>query len=329
MDRVDLLQAQLGGLVGRHWGEAPRAAVPFAGGAGLQAGHEGWVLAVADPARALGPALLWARRAGVRQLHVLAEAETGGLARRATAFSEAPQVWRVGAGTLAAAAPDAVNPSPTWRSELATWPEMIRAAGAEPVVERGVLIAEVRGLEVARVVDDGLTGRLEVGVGKHDRHAQELVWSDIPTHDVLVAAITTVREQRRADAPVHPLNRLRPEHWLRALLVARPELVGARGLAPAASVVERDDLRLPCPAPAHGIDASGRSLVVVCSAGIDVDLVPSAADARLAADRDARLVLVVPERDNHPVHAELAAALVDPAEVRTVNDDWRTMASLL
>jgi hypothetical protein len=222
-----------------------------------------------------------------------------------------------------------VNSPPAWRAELARWVELIRAAGADPVVERGALIAEVRGLEVGRVVDDCQEGRLEVGVGKHDRHAQELVWSDIPTYDALIAAVATVREHRRADASIHPLNRLAAERWLRALLVARPELAGARHLAPAAAAVERDDLRLPSPAPAFGVDATGRPLVVVCSTGIDVDFVPTAVDARFADGRGAQLVLVLPERDNHPVHAELAAALRDPARVRTVSDNWRTMASLL
>jgi hypothetical protein len=329
MGDPDLLAAKLRGLVRTHWGDSERSTVRFPGGAGLLAGRDGWVLAVDDPARALGPALLWAGRAGIEELHVLAGTETGRLARRAAAFVGAPRVWHVEHGTLAAAVPEPVGPAPAWRNELARWLELIRAAGAEPVVEHGALVAEVRGLEVARVVDDGSEGRLEVGVGKHDRHAQELVWSDVPTQDALIAAVATVREHRRADAPHHPLNRLSPERWLRALLVSRPGLVGARHLVPTASALERNDLRLPSPAPASGVDTSGRPVVVVCSAGIDIDLVPTAADARLADGRAAHLVLVVPERDNHPVHTELATALVDRADVRTVPDNWRTMASLL
>jgi hypothetical protein len=39
-------------------------------------------------------------------------------------------------------------------------------------------------------------------------------------------------------------------------------------------------------------------------------------------------VLVLPERDDHPVHRSLSALLVEPAEVRTVPDDWRSLASL-
>jgi hypothetical protein len=43
--------------------------------------------------------------------------------------------------------------------------------------------------------------------------------------------------------------------------------------------------------------------------------VPAAADVRLVDGRDARLVLVVPEADRHPVTLALAAALERPAEV--------------
>jgi hypothetical protein len=64
-------------------------------------------------------------------------------------------------------------------------------------------------------------------------------------------------------------------------------------------------------------------LVVVFSTGIDVDLVPVAVDAWLADGRNPRLVIVVPERDDHPYLRPLADALQEPAEVMTVPDDWR------
>jgi hypothetical protein len=51
--------------------------------------------------------------------------------------------------------------------------------------------------------------------------------------------------------------------------------------------------------------------------------VPSAADDRLTHSPDAHLVLVLPERDVLPVTVELAAALVRPALVVGVHDDWR------
>ncbi|MGH9282606.1 MAG: hypothetical protein ACRD0S_06680, partial [Acidimicrobiales bacterium] len=89
--------------------------------------------------------------------------------------------------------------------------------------------------------------------------------------------------------------------------------------------VPRPDLRQPAPAPAAGVDGEGRPLLAVCSTGIDVDLVPAAADARLADGREARLVLVLPEADDHPVTRSLASALADPAEVVTVAGDWRLL----
>ena len=58
---------------------------------------------------------------------------------------------------------------------------------------------------------------------------------------------------------------------------------------------------------------------VLSDHGVDLDLVPAAADARLADGRDARLVLAVPARDVHPVTVDLAAALANPAEIVAVD----------
>jgi hypothetical protein len=63
----------------------------------------------------------------------------------------------------------------------------------------------------------------------------------------------------------------------------------------------------------------------VCSTGIHVDLVPTAADVRLRDAPDARLVLVVPEGDDHPVNRDLAAALTSPADIVTVKRDWKAL----
>jgi hypothetical protein len=76
-------------------------------------------------------------------------------------------------------------------------------------------------------------------------------------------------------------------------------------------------------AVALGRDADGGDVVVACSVGVDLDLVPAAADARATHAPAARLLLVVPERDDHHVTRALAARLGAPAEVATVPDDWR------
>ena len=254
----------------------------------------------------MGAALAWAWKHDAAEVHVVVDDGDAAavLARRAGCFAPPPTVWHDG-WPVDAAPPVVQPPVPPEAADLAP---LLVAAGAEPVVEHGVLIGEVLGLEVCRVVD----GRLEVGVGKHDREAQRMVHGDESSEDALHAAVRIVCEQRPAD--------LATERWLRSVVVHRPELVGCRGLAPVAPPLPRRDLRVP-----QAAAALGDGVLVACSVGIDLDLVPTAADTRLAHAPDARLVLVVPEGDDHPVTRALAAALREPAEVRTVPAEWRSL----
>jgi hypothetical protein len=285
------------------------------------------VFASDDADRALGRAMAWSRQTGVDELHIVVTEGAGALARRADAFTRPPSLWWAMGPELHRAEPEALAPPPPLPAGAEPYVELIRAAGADPVIEHGVLIGEVLGLEVVRVVatDEGVD--VQVGVGKHDREAQRLVHGDRPAIDALADAVRAVRQRRTPDAPSHPANQLAGERWLRSVLVAHPELVGARHLAPIMPAHLRDDLRLPNPAPATGEDAEGTPLVVVSSIGIDLDLVPSAVDDRLLDGRDARLVLVVPEGDDHPVTRDLAAALRAPADVVTVARDWRAVTT--
>ncbi|HUQ38942.1 MAG TPA: hypothetical protein VM030_02220 [Acidimicrobiales bacterium] len=301
------------------------AAAPGAirGGATLVAGATGFVLAEDDPARALGPAMTWGARGSVEELHVLALAEAApDLARRAALFAEPPSVWAVDGTSVEMAAPRPFPTDPALPADVAAFSVVIEAAGAEAVVEQGVLRAEVLGLEVGRVVvgDDGPV--LEVGVGKHDRWAHAELASPMGLLDELRAAVDEVRTRRVADG-LHQLARLTPERWLRSVVMARPELAGAASLAAIPSPVARPDLRTTAPAPAMGVDATGRPVVVVCSVGIDLDLVPAGAD--MAVFHEARLVLVVPEGDDHPLNRQLSGRLAAPAEWRTVGPDWAAL----
>jgi len=298
----------------------------FPGGATLRAGGVGWVLAEDRPDRGLGGALVWSRRHQISEVHVLAPEATGLLARRAATFLRPPRVWRIDGRSLAPAEPEPPVSEPPLPSEVETFVSFLSEAGVEPVIEHGVLTGEVLGLEVARVVVDELGAFLEVGVGKHDRHAQRLMNQDRPPLEVLVAAAEAVRALRTPDAPAHQVNRLSRERWLRWVLMARPALVGASALAPVPSPEPRTDLRQSVPAAAAGVDTEGEPVVVVCSTGIDVDLVPSAADARLSDGRGARLVLAVPMADDHPLIRDLAGALAEPAEIVAIPGDWRRLA---
>ncbi|MDQ1444446.1 MAG: hypothetical protein QOI20_910 [Acidimicrobiaceae bacterium] len=294
----------------------------FPGGATLRLGPRGWVLAGGEAARSLGGALAWARQFEVSDLHVLVDDAdaAGAMARQAQAFVAPPMVWRVDGRALVPAPAAELAPERSLPSAAEPFRALFADAGADPVAEDGLLLAEVLGLEVARVGADGV---LEVGVGKHDREAQKLMHPDVQPFDALVAAVEAVRELRTPDAPTHPMNQLAAARWLRAVVCKRPELVGASGLRPVSSTLPLTDLRLPSPAAATGNDATGDGVTVVCSTGVDLALVPVAADVRLR--HPGRLVLVVPEIDAHPVTHSLAAALREPATVVTVPADWRRL----
>jgi len=316
------------------------------------------VLAEQRPARSLGPALAWARQAGAGQLHLMVENDGGLLARRASAFAVAPQVWWVRGRALESASPEPLTPLVPPTDDLAEvagrLAPAVRAIGADLVVHPDAsLRVEVLGLEVARVVwpeggdRDDPTLRLEVGVGRHDREAHRMVQGDLdaeglsdldgPVAAALDEVVTQVARHRRADVPSHPANQLAPERWLRAVLVARPELVGATELTAVEIPALPSALGEGGPAAALGADDDGQAVLVVCSTGVDPDLVPTAADARLSLSvgtsaphlapseqvEAPRLVLAVPERDDHPITRALAAALATPAQVRAVGDAWR------
>jgi hypothetical protein len=110
------------------------------------------------------------------------------------------------------------------------------------------------------------------------------------------------------------------ERWLRSIVVAHPELVGATALTPVEPPMPRDDLRAMSIAP-----AIGDGIVVACSVGVYPDLVPSAADARAQHAPDAELVLVVPAAEAVPTTHRLARALTRPARVVTVSADWAAL----
>jgi hypothetical protein len=328
--RQSLLEVKLRALVRDHTGHdgAPER---FGLGAGLLTDGAAWALVDRDPARGLGAVLAWARRHGDREVHVVVDADTddgaaaaGTLARRAGAFAHPPAVWRAVERSLEVAPPADPPPDPPLDPRVAPLADVLLAAGLDVVVEHGTLLGEVLGLEVARVADTPDGPVLQIGVGRFDRDANRELFGSTPPADTLAGVVEVVRRYRRPGAPPHPLGRLAPERWLRARVLADPALVGADHLAPVPPPLPRPHLKATSVAPAVGADAQGRAVVAVCSAGIDLDLVPAAADVRLArAPHGARLVLVLARGDDHPVTRAVASMLRDPAEIVTVPDDWR------
>jgi hypothetical protein len=353
--RAALVSAKLGALVTARWGPGPRTTEQFAPGAALVDPAGGgaddrstaWLYLAQGAARALGGALVWAERKQIDEIHVVADDDAPLLARRAGLFADpAPTVWQVTPEGLIEAEPAPGSPATgsngasglarTNGHEPVSAPDLVGVlarAGVEVVTEAGIVRGEVNGLEVARIVDGVTTGgialdgpALEVGVGAADRELTAMLHGDAAPVDQLSRAVDIVRQHRQPDAPRHPLNQLVPERWLRAVLVRRPEAIGLAELHPAEGTRPRPNLRDVDVAVATGVTPEGRSVVVACSVGVDLELVPAAADAREMLDPGAELWLAVPERDQHPVTRRLADRLRSPARLVTVSDDWRSLS---
>jgi hypothetical protein len=332
--RSQLFAIKLRALVDEHVGHGASGAdasdaETFARGAALLRDGVAWVFVDGRADRSLGTALVWAVRRSATQLHVIAEHDTGLLARRAKAFSLPITVWFADGRTLLPAIAEPLPSSLAVTEEHDALRSMIADAGATPNAEHGVLFGEVRGLEVCRVVDSPTTGflgelsewatvgtagvRLEVGVGAADREAFQMLHGEIPTVDALANIVSTVEAHRSAGSPQHPLNRLGIERFLRWQAEETPALVGCTELTPAEPPVPRPNLKDPVPCVAHGIRADGTTARVVFSSGVDLDVLPFVSDVQSMGDEP--VVLVLPERDLLPVVAEAANLLERPVTI--------------
>lgn len=322
--RSSLLGVKLRALVAEHLdvsldvADAPA----YPPGAAMVVGRDAWVLIDDQADRRLGSAIAWALRRGVEALHVVADAGAGILARRAAAFSLPISVWSADGRTLRAVEPEPIAAPVAARPAHLELREMIAAGGAVPVVEHGVVVGEVRGLEVCRVVDDPDRpgeARLEVGVGANDREAFRMLHGDTPTVESLARVVDAVRAHRVPGAPRHPFNRMGAERFVRWRLEEDPALLGLRSVVPGEPPLPRTSAVDAVPCVARAIDSEGAAVAVVCSSGVDLDLIPYAVDARSAAGATGpgveRTLVVTPERDRLAVTLELAALLVQPVEL--------------
>lgn len=308
-NREQLLAVKLAALVRDHHAD-PVVLHPgeFGGGAALMTGTSAWVLLDDRPERGLGAAMAWALRQNATEVNLLAERDAGMLARRSVGWNPPVHVWQITDRVLQLAAAEPLPVTLTLPSSHAEFESWIRDAGADPIVEHGVLRGEVDGLEVCRVVTDPHTNavRLEVGVGAHDREAFQLLHGDRPTGEALADVVGSVREHRRPGAIRHPLNLLAQERALRAKLIADPSLICATHVAPVAPPIPRANVKDAVPCVAQATIAS-HQVTVVCSTGVDLDVVPFAVDA-MAASGTNECLIVLPTRDALDIQYRLAAA---------------------
>ena len=169
-----------GGAIG---GRSDVEVSEFGQAVGLVVDNVAWVLVTGRYERSLGPALMWALRKNATSLKLLLSERAGELARIATHFDFAIEVFELdAAGVAYVAAPKSAE-----MIEVSVADEMfadfIKSAGAEVVREHGVISGEVCGLEVCRVVratsageiDGTSESELEIGVGAHDRETFKLL----------------------------------------------------------------------------------------------------------------------------------------------------------
>ncbi len=283
-------------------------------GAVVRAGEDLWVYVSGDPERSLGRALALFVRQSATGLHLVLDADSGHDARRASLLAVPVHVWFVDGTALVAATPmPLLSPAdPPGGQATTALVHQLTQAGLDVVVEHGVIIGEVRGLEVARVsVDDAGAVSLEIGVGRFDQEANALLHGEQPVDSALARAIAVVAEHRRLDAAPHPLNRLARERWIRAQLVGDPSVVGMVSIAAISPPLPRRSVKAPAPAAAVALDDVDARVLVMCTVGVDFEWVPMAADL-IERERPDRVVVALPQRDLVQLQRDLAALLPVP-----------------
>jgi hypothetical protein len=301
-----LLAAKLGALV-RDLGvqDAP-AASPGAGGAVTILDDTAYVLHAPElGVRALGPALLWATKSDVTSIILFSDDWAGPLARRALLISGSEVAVReVSEATSKPAAPEELLDPPRLDSDVLDMAETITLGGAVPVHDFGRLVGEVEGLEVVRVKSaEDSSVRLDVGVGQADRELHELVHSNLSSVEAISRAVAMVGEFRSPGAAPHPLNRIGRPRWLRSIVVGDPAVLSVGALTPVPPLRESDTVLSVDP-----VAAVNGSAVVVCSSGVDPDLVPEALEYRERHDPNAELVIVLTASDRLPTTDRLIAS---------------------
>jgi hypothetical protein len=163
------------------------------------------------------------------------------------------------------------------------------------------------------VVDDPLTGdvRLEVGIGAHDRETFQMLHGDRPKVEALAGVVRTVSDQRTPGMPPHPLNQLAASRLLRARLVENPGLIGATSITIAEPPLARANVKDQAPSVARAVMRDGTEELVVCTTGIDLDVVPYSVDA-VSFHCAVTCLIAAPARDIVPIQLQMAGLCRTP-----------------
>ncbi|NNF52936.1 MAG: hypothetical protein HKN03_00690 [Acidimicrobiales bacterium] len=224
------------------------------------------------------------------------------MARQAQSF-EGISVWTLEQTSIEPVEAEPLPEVPPIGSPAEAHRALFESVGADVVDDFGRLVAEVRGLEIAR--SDAITGQLEIGVGTADRELHGYVHSGTDPSEFLAKAADFARSIRSSGAPGHPLNRQGRQRWLRSAAFHDPSLLNA-GILEMLPPLDSRVLQLG-PEPAAAIDRSTNTLYVFV-AGVDPEAVPVASDYQLR-HTPAATVIVTTELDRFPATEEIAASV--------------------
>ncbi|MDG1411660.1 MAG: hypothetical protein P8L46_04725 [Acidimicrobiales bacterium] len=297
-------------------------AAPF--GVTVHSSTRAVVVVSSDDLAVLGGVLVWRQRHPDVDVDVVVEHHAGTHARRVDMVAPEMTVWSLGsqgAPSVLAVTPDVLpEPHPTTPG-TASIVAMIKRCGASIVVEDGIVRAEVMGLEVGRVVESASGPTLEVGVGRFDREAGVLLHAGRDIEETLADVIGRVAKHRQEGVPAHAINRLARERWLREVILNDPGLARISAASLVEPIPPRSNLLDACPAALFGKDGEA-DVLVVCTVGADLGVVPAVADL-IMRHRPDLVRIVLPQRDVLPHLQQLVTRLGVPTELLGIDPPWQ------
>lgn len=268
----------------------------------------------------LGTVLVWAQSRGATQTNLIVDTGDTALAFTATGFgSPAPVIWQAIERSLQRV--DAQIPTIPAPPDCPQSTAMLSSLGLEIVADHGVWLGEFNGLELARVGLRDDVCELDIGVGAYDQFASAALNLDRDDKSALEVVLSMVKPHRIPGAVPHPMGRLVRSRWLRAQLITEPGLIGLTSLNPIPLLIARPGLVEAQPAAGVGVGADGEDVLLVCSTGIDLGVVETAAGLA-ALTEPQRIIVAMPKRDHHRRIAESLTLLSVSAELVAIDGAW-------
>lgn len=320
--RAQLERERAVGLLGRCFGvdrdEVEITGAPF--GTIARRGDQVWIVSMSDDLAALGGVVVWIDRHQPAEVDLVVDHHAGIHARRLAVLAPECRVWAVSGDTVEPATPDPIPAPPPRPDDAAHLEAVLVDHGLEVVCEDGILRGELAGLEVARILHGPDGPVLEAGVGRFDREAGALLHGGRDPAEAVAATVAQVRPHRTPGAVAHAVNRLARERWLRQLVVADPATVDIAWPALVEPIPPRSGLLEAVPAALMGADGE-RAVLVVCSVGVDLGLVPAIVDL-IAVHEPDEVRVVVPPRDRLPHLERLLERLPVAASLYPIDVPW-------